>query len=249
MSHTGVAMPDRGEFVGRTELFRRELLAHCYRILGSVDDAEDLVQETYLRAWRSYGGFEGRSSPPCSTCPRGSGRCCSCGTCWPSQPPRSPRCSTPPRRRSRARCSAPAPGSNRWPRQRTRSPSPPNRRLVRCWTGTSRPSSTPTRRPWSGCCARTPRWSCRRPRPGSPAAGPSRTPWRALALPATGGWSRPAPTGSRPPRPTTAVRTVPTGRTGSWCSPRLPQASPGSSCSAIPACSRDSNRLLRGLDT
>jgi RNA polymerase sigma-70 factor, ECF subfamily len=55
-------MPDRAEFVEQAEPFRRELLAHCYRLLGSFQDAEDLVQETYLRAWRSYGGFEGRSS-------------------------------------------------------------------------------------------------------------------------------------------------------------------------------------------
>ena len=51
-----------GEFVSATEPFRRELLAHCYRMIGSPDEAEDLVQETYLRAWRSYGAFEGRSS-------------------------------------------------------------------------------------------------------------------------------------------------------------------------------------------
>jgi RNA polymerase sigma-70 factor (ECF subfamily) len=58
----GSAEPGSGEFTAATERFRRELLAHCYRMLGSVDDAEDVVQETYLRAWRSYGGFEGRSS-------------------------------------------------------------------------------------------------------------------------------------------------------------------------------------------
>jgi RNA polymerase sigma-70 factor, ECF subfamily len=54
--------PDSAEFVLLADQFRPELLVHCYRMLGSVQDAEDQVQETLLRAWRSYGSFEGRSS-------------------------------------------------------------------------------------------------------------------------------------------------------------------------------------------
>lgn len=50
------------DFPALTERYQRELLAHCYRMSGSVQEAEDLVQETLLRAWRSAERFEGRSS-------------------------------------------------------------------------------------------------------------------------------------------------------------------------------------------
>jgi RNA polymerase sigma-70 factor, ECF subfamily len=55
-------MTDAAEFAQLADPFRAELMAHCYRMLGSVHDAEDQVQETMIRAWRSYSGFEGRSS-------------------------------------------------------------------------------------------------------------------------------------------------------------------------------------------
>ncbi len=48
-----------GQLVDR---HRRELQVHCYRLLGSVQDAEDAMQETLLAAWQGLGGFEGRSS-------------------------------------------------------------------------------------------------------------------------------------------------------------------------------------------
>src|SRR4051794_16103972 len=53
---------DDGAFRELTEPHRRELQLHCYRILGSMQDAEDLVQETLAAAWRGLEAFEGRAS-------------------------------------------------------------------------------------------------------------------------------------------------------------------------------------------
>lgn len=52
---------DQRAFAAVVERYRRQLLAHCYRMLGSLEDAEDAVQETMFRAWRARSGFEGRS--------------------------------------------------------------------------------------------------------------------------------------------------------------------------------------------
>ena len=59
---TAVRSGDESTFGAITEQYRRQLHVHCYRMTGSFDDADDLVQETLLRAWRSRASFEGRSS-------------------------------------------------------------------------------------------------------------------------------------------------------------------------------------------
>jgi RNA polymerase sigma-70 factor, ECF subfamily len=53
---------DESAFAELAERYRGELQAHCYRMLGSFEDSEDLVQETFLRAWRKRASFQGRST-------------------------------------------------------------------------------------------------------------------------------------------------------------------------------------------
>ena len=53
---------DADAFRALTEPYLRELQVHCYRMLGSLQDAEDALQDTLLAAWQGLGGFEGRAS-------------------------------------------------------------------------------------------------------------------------------------------------------------------------------------------
>ena len=53
---------DESAFRALIEPYRRELHVHCYRMLGSTDDADDVLQETMLAAWRGLDTFAGRSS-------------------------------------------------------------------------------------------------------------------------------------------------------------------------------------------
>lgn len=62
MTTTAPAWGDGDSFLRGAETYRGESVAHCYKMVGSTHEAEDLAQETLLRAWRGYHAFEGRST-------------------------------------------------------------------------------------------------------------------------------------------------------------------------------------------
>ena len=62
MSIQSAKAGDERAFGELVKPFERELRVHCYRMLGSLQDAEDLLQETLLAAWRGLGAFEERAS-------------------------------------------------------------------------------------------------------------------------------------------------------------------------------------------
>ncbi|MEE4026055.1 sigma-70 family RNA polymerase sigma factor [Gordonia sp. PKS22-38] len=62
MSTATTGTASDADFVDVFEPYRREILAHCYRMMGSHHDAEDLLQETFVRAWRGYAKFDRRAS-------------------------------------------------------------------------------------------------------------------------------------------------------------------------------------------
>src|SRR5512144_3425624 len=62
VDRTAPGAPPPAELEARLEAHRVELTGYCYRILGSAFEAEDAVQETFIRAWRAYDRFEGRAA-------------------------------------------------------------------------------------------------------------------------------------------------------------------------------------------
>ena len=100
---------DQTAFARLIEPYRRELLVHCYRMLGSLEDAEDTVQETFLRAWRRLASFEGRASfrawcykiaTHAALDAREAGACVAAHASPTRRPIRAIRCRRPPQSRS-----------------------------------------------------------------------------------------------------------------------------------------------------
>lgn len=76
---------DRERFAELAGCHQHELEVHCYRMLGSYSDAEDVVQETLLRAWRRRETFEGRATPRLAlpgSPPTPASTCCPARRCW-----------------------------------------------------------------------------------------------------------------------------------------------------------------------
>ena len=194
---------DRDAFAALVEPHRGELQVHCYRMLGSLQDAEDALQETLLAAWLGLDGFEGRSSVRTWLYRIATNRCLNLLRSSARRPVPRRRC--PCRRRSRpawARCCGcspiptccwracpirrpgPRPGTSRARRSRSRS-SPPSS----CCRRTSAPCC---------CCATCSATAPARP-PSCSGSPRTRSPARSSA-PARR-WTRPARPVRRRPQP------------------------------------------------
>src|SRR6266508_4200468 len=198
---------DGEAFRALTEPYRRELQVHCYRMLGSLQDAEDALQDTLLAAWQGLGGFEGRASIRTWLYRIATNRCLnalrSANRRRPTSANRLPPPTQPPSRRSWQTSSAPTspPIWTRWsPCSPTISTSPCHRFPSNTRAATSWPASSPASSARAGGLT-----SCRREPTVSRRSGPTFAPPPASATgPACSSSPSPA-TGSAPsPASTTA---------------------------------------------